>query len=123
MITLKTLLKATAQEVFDQVAVHLLTQNKKSYDNTQNCTYKGKNGLSCAAGCLIGDGEYKELFEYKSWQALTNSYGLPREHYQLIGKLQLIHDHHDILDWKQSLVDLADRNELNTNHKIFGEVK
>lgn len=32
MITLKTLPNATAQEVFDQVATHLLTQGEKSVD-------------------------------------------------------------------------------------------
>jgi len=41
MITLKTLPQATAQEVFDQVARHLLTQGKKSIsENNQYCMYR-----------------------------------------------------------------------------------
>ena len=74
MITLKTLPQATAQEVFDQVAKHLLTQMKKSVakraaesasDSKDYCMYRGFDGTKCAAGCLISDDEYKPEFEQK----------------------------------------------------------
>lgn len=56
MITLKTLADATEQEVFDQVANHLLTQMKKSEHTRKNpyeyvnCLYRSSDGLKCAAG-------------------------------------------------------------------------
>jgi hypothetical protein len=53
MITLETLPQATAQEVFDQVATHLLTQRQRS-TTKGNCAYRGDDGLKCAAGCLLG---------------------------------------------------------------------
>ena len=66
-ITLKTLEQATAQEVFDQVAEHMLTQYELSMLN-DTCVYRGYSGLKCAAGCLIGDDEYNnELMEGFTW--------------------------------------------------------
>src|SRR5690349_11599184 len=47
-----------AQEIFDKVARHLLTQKEQSRDSF-SCAYRGvnQNGkiLSCAVGCLIPD--------------------------------------------------------------------
>lgn len=72
-ITLATLADATAQEVFDHVANHLLTQNEVSGgenygDFMQSCLYRGtpKEGsknekLCCAAGSLISDEEYAAI--------------------------------------------------------------
>ena len=44
------------QEVFDKVAIHLLTQNAKALNSGGLCVYKTPNGLRCAVGCLIPDG-------------------------------------------------------------------
>lgn len=55
-ITLKNLHEATEQQVFDQVAGHLLTQ--KEVLPSPACFYRGPNGLKCAAGCLIANDEY-----------------------------------------------------------------
>ena len=66
-ITLTTLAEATQQQVFDQVATHLLVdQREKSYtlddDGDDQCAYKMEddkgNTLKCAVGCLISDDEY-----------------------------------------------------------------
>ena len=69
MITLKTLGKATAQEVFDQVATHLLTQNERSLDGA-SCSYRNCDGLKCAAGCLISDDEYDNQMEGIDWRGV-----------------------------------------------------
>ncbi len=124
MITLKTLPKASAQEVFDQVAVHLLTQNKKAMNGSEDtCAYRGIENTCCAAGCLIADNEYKKSFEDKRWDALVERGEVPSMHAQLIDRLQSLHDGGLVEHWKNLLIGLADRNELNTNHKIFEEVK
>ena len=109
MITLATLPQATEQEVFEQVAKHLLTQNKKSFE-FDTCRYRGPNGLKCAAGCLISDEEYIVGFEGTTWAGLFN---LPYS--CLIQGLQDIHDNEDVQDWKQSLFNLAVQYNLNTS--------
>ncbi len=122
MITLKTLGKSSAQEVFDQVAVHLLTQNKKSMGGDKNfCMYHSKSGLKCAAGCLIADDEYEHTFECNNWYTLANDGIFNKKHKRLIGDLQSIHDYYDIGNWKSALTELADDYNLNTNNIIFRE--
>lgn len=113
MITLKTLPQATEQEVFDQIAVHLLTQNRKSSDRHQ-CMYKSKDGLKCAAGCLISDEEYMEFFERKEWRSLANDTYVPSNHIGLIANLQVIHDSYEECEWKNRLIDIARIKGLNT---------
>ena len=46
------------QEVFNQVADHLLTQMKRSYSKKhKGCQYRGPNGLKCAVGGILTDDE------------------------------------------------------------------
>jgi len=52
----------TKQEMFDKVAVHLLTQGKRSTQGT-SCAYRGDGGLKCAIGCLIPDERYSRDLE------------------------------------------------------------
>jgi len=52
--------EATAQDVFDTVAVHLLTQGfmsmgEDAQGNPKACVYRGRDGAMCAAGVLISD--------------------------------------------------------------------
>ena len=122
MITLKTLPQATAQEVFDQVAKHLLTQMKKSVakraaesasDSKDYCMYRGFDGTKCAAGCLIADDEYKLEFENHNWSHLSSTnYLVPKEHCHLIMKLQNIHDCYEPEDWRFILNNLAEESDL-----------
>lgn len=116
MITLKTLPEATAQEVFDQVAKHLLTQNETSYcdDAVGVCAYRGPDGLKCAAGCLIADDEYNTDWEQQGWTVLVDSRAVPLKHHDLIRSLQMIHDEYDQDSWREHLTDLADKHKLNT---------
>ncbi len=113
MITLKTLAQATEQQVFDQVAKHLLTQNKRSINN-RNCFYRLES-LKCAAGCLIADDEYNSEFEGKDWSILIMSQLVPQNHYELIARLQSIHDNHIVEEWKGKLELLAKEYKLNFN--------
>lgn len=111
MITLATLPKATAQEVFEQVKTHMLTQNEKCKDDTF-CVYRHvkEDGtvLKCAAGCLIADDEYQGAFDQRSsfgssWKNLLQENLVPKEHADLICDLQNIHDLEDVEDWQHCL--------------------
>ena len=107
MITLKTLPEASAQSIYDQVKAHLLSQNAKSIKDDK-CVYRGPNGLKCAAGCLIADDEYKpKMDKCGSWYGLKSENLVPDEHWELILKLQEIHDWYDVEEWKQKLEELA----------------
>ncbi len=82
-ITLATLPEATAQQVFDQVATHLLTQNARS-ENEDGCQYLASNGQMCAAGCLIDENEYDVSLEDHDWSSLVDDQRVPSEHGDLI---------------------------------------
>jgi len=116
MITLKTLEQATTQEVFDQAAEHLLTQNKQSegvHNNGLTCMYRSPDGLKCAAGCLIGDDEYLSQWERRSWGFVSRVSSVTK-HIDLISSLQSIHDDCEPSQWLVRLKELASSKELNT---------
>lgn len=119
MITLNTLEKATPQEVFDQVARHLLTQNAKAYDESRDrCMYR-TGRLKCAAGCLIADDEYQQRFEgIGSWPSLVEEGIAPAAHMTLISRLQDVHDHGEPDQWHHDLALIAMDFKLNT--KVLG---
>lgn len=122
MITLKTLPQATAQEVFDQVATHLLKQNAQSRDGQKGlCAYLNQSGLKCAAGCLIGDDEYNPDFEDQSWGTLIGEGLVPDTHRNLITTLQRLHDHFGPEDWLEELTQIAIKRKLST--KVLEEFK
>lgn len=116
-INLKNLHEATAQEVFNQVSSHLITQNAKSLGIGENyCKYKSKDGLKCAAGCLIDDDEYNPDFEGKDWIELKTQFSISSDHNYLIQDLQDIHDSFGPKDWRDELIKLAKRRNLNYSH-------
>lgn len=96
-ITLATLPYASAQDVFNFVGEHLITQGEKSIDEDAfdysliYCKYRSGNN-KCAAGCLISDEEYNEDMEKISWRSLVHDGLVPSEHSYLINRLQVIHD-------------------------------
>lgn len=111
-ITLKTLPLATAQQVFEQIASHLLTQNKKSMDNVY-CSYLNPKGLKCAAGCLIGGNEYSSIFEKNTWYYLVEEGLVPNNHKEIISHAQSIHDSRGPSAWKEELIILAEKFKLD----------
>ena len=117
MITLKNLHLATEQEIFDQVARHLLTQMETSIVGSV-CKYRHikQDGtiLKCAAGCLIADDEYIKDFERKTWSLLIEKYGIPNTNAWLISQLQILHDTMATEYWKNELEILAKGFNLNT---------
>jgi len=105
-----------AQTVFNKVARHLLTQKKRS-KNRDNCLYHSKNGLKCAAGCLIPDEQYDAIKdkEGKPWRYLVRHRLVSSSHMNLIELLQHVHDIEKIKHWKYSLRRVATIFGLNTN--------
>lgn len=94
MITLATLHEATEQQIFDQVAAHLLKQQAKSMISLTMCAYRGRQGMMCAAGCLIADDEYDaEMDQHAtSWNSLVDRKLVPAAHKNFIRGLQSVHD-------------------------------
>jgi hypothetical protein len=120
IVTLKNLHEATAQQVFTQVATHLLTQKSRSTvytpDNGETCAYRNGNGLMCAAGCLIADDEYEPGMDNinANWAGLQlHGYVKTQKHSNLISDLQYIHDRvKNTKEWKRELTKLAKLREL-----------
>jgi hypothetical protein len=108
VITLSSLADATPQQVFDQVALHLLTQNKRSMDeHLDACVYRSGEGSKCAAGCLIGDDEYSEDFEFNGWRELVLQGLVPEAHSFLVFALQQVHDCNVPVTWKERLLSVS----------------
>lgn len=111
MITLATLHEYSAQQVFDYISRHLLTQGEKcqEFDGDMNpvCVYRNSDGQSCAAGCLIGPREYGLAFEGKDWQAHLYAGKVPAVHHELIYRMQKVHDGCSASGWYKALQQVA----------------
>ena len=118
------------QEMFDKVAIHLLTQNKKAIKVLKNeytglddnmCVYRNDAGEKCAAGCLIPDELYDPKFEGMNTSAYDLQHvwatiGIDMIHdLALLNKLQKIHDTYTPSKWHRQLEIVAVEFKLNTN--------
>lgn len=119
MITLATLKDATAQQVFDQVATHMIKQNKRSLAEKSDhaCVYRSADGLKCAAGCLIADSEYKPEMDLlqSSWACLIERKLVPDAHSDLIKDLQYVHDNYLTNKWDYQLRSTAADHDLSSD--------
>jgi len=97
----------TAQELFDIVFKHLMSQNARSMmGNGITCAYRGEGGLKCAIGILIPDEDYRKDMEGAAAQnLLVKGACLSRlaVHHELLNKFQRIHDEDPVEDWDRSL--------------------
>lgn len=113
----------TLQEIFDEVAIHLLTQNSKAIRNKDgSAAYHGYSQSNaeipaqCAIGCLIPNDKYSReiegfgvthLLEFLKLQysnAFTES---------LLSALQCLHDNLHPTLWYYELQNIAKNYELN----------
>lgn len=118
-VTLATLEQSTAQEVFDHVAKHLLTQKAKCLgDKFHGCAYRNEKGMSCAAGCIIADDEYKKSMEGKTWMDLVGCTIVPKAHYELIDHLQAAHDLKKPQEWPTAIQAVAKYHNLIIGEEI-----
>jgi len=98
------------QKIFNKVATHLLKQNAKSISIMfvgEQCMYRGRNGLKCAAGCLVPDDEYDPEQENMGWRMTKWCAKYTEEENDLILILQIIHDNLSVEEWKEALTKLA----------------
>lgn len=118
----------TKQETFDTVAKHLLKQGREATNEEGECKYLTKDGLMCAAGCLIPRDKYKESFEGHiigeyydgefdfSPAELLKSLG---HDISLVIELQWVHDCKPLSHWPTNLVSLAKEHGLS--HKVVDD--
>lgn len=115
-ITLATLAQATAQEVFDQGALHMLTQNKKASMNGDMggmCMYRAPDGSMCVGGCFIDNNEYsRQMEQWGNWPGLVLQLGLTSLHKELILDLQEVHDRSPVSAWPSKLIKVASFHQL-----------
>ena len=120
------------QQIYNTVRDHLLSQGQRALEVVGRsgmtaiaCKYRiVKNGqiLKCAIGCLIDDVYYSELLEGRTIRsesvqgAVAASIGVALKEiyaeHSFLGGLQRIHDNTPLYLWKQELVNLADRYNL-----------
>jgi len=113
------------QEIFDKVATHLLTQNKKALEGSF-CSYLTTDGLKCAVGCIIPDGHPAQFSSgglYTITKAYTDLFALWKmtygsREYELLSRLQIIHDSYLPKDWKYRLLQLTKNPSYNLNPSV-----
>jgi len=114
----------STQDIFDQVATHLLKQNTKAWqDPIGNVYLDEKTGKTCAIGCLFLPGEYNPKME--NWEVcrLIKEGLLPKRlipFQNLLECLQEIHDNIEPTEWREELQTLAKYYSLSS--QIFEEL-
>jgi hypothetical protein len=114
--------KHSAQEVFDVIARHLLTQKAKCW-GPNSCVYKNDAGMMCAAGVLVGHLDLPLDVQTKPWDSLCVYLGLPTDHSGLIMRLQRVHDGWSVDRWGAELADVAYDFDLTTSVLTEGVVE
>lgn len=114
----------TAQEIFDRVARHMLTQKKRAYGQGK-CLYHTSDGLQCAVGALIDVQRYKPFMECGTIRSLISTLSQRPEyadmveefsaHEDLLSWLQSIHDGGVEITWESQLRNLAQKHNLQFN--------
>ena len=112
----------TAQEIFNKVSAHLLTQGEKSMLIENNgrsiCAYRNEKGQSCAIGCLISNDKYDKEMEKQSVRNFIYMEHpvfmelLPSDLYivesrEFLCDLQNCHDLDDVSYWPERLRKIA----------------
>jgi carbohydrate-binding DOMON domain-containing protein len=111
-------MKEKMQEVFDTVREHLLKQNARSKKDWL-CVYLSPGGMKCAVGCLIKPEHYNPAMEnigliskgsQRLRMALCASLGFEPDDtmYQMLSKMQVIHDTVLVAAWPDELQKMAE---------------
>lgn len=108
----------TEREIFVKVRDHLLAQNVRAvkYCSRQTiiCAYRGRDGASCAAGCLINDDQYSSDLEgnpctYPTVESALIASGVDMNDARinnLVADLQSCHDNILPHNWKIRLDEI-----------------
>lgn len=116
------------QEIFDRVAKHLLTQNekciarvlKKDNNAVTVCAYRSyreNNILACAAGCLIPERKYDPSMEGSIFLSIAIHHfpDISDNLITFISELQIIHDRHEVDNWRYLLKAFATKHNLDSS--------
>lgn len=110
----------TRQEIFNKVAIHLISQGRKAFSSEGECLYKTKEGLKCAIGCLIDAEDYDSTLENKRVSNLLMKKYLKDHcninvdlHRNFFISLQNIHDGYDPGLWKDKLISFGEEYYLD----------
>jgi hypothetical protein len=125
----------TLQEIFDTVSVHLIKQGRRSaggdISHFSDCRYHFDGGLMCAVGALIKAEHYNPMIEGFEAEHENVMYALYRSgvvekdvlkeqmteedemRMELLKQLQFVHDYKPPKDWGKSLIEEANRFELD----------
>ena len=126
-ITKAWVASATAQDIFNYVADHLITQNRKSLIHTNPSLFGELKDegvewpepiLYCAAGCLLKDNEkvrsvVNDRCEFNSWEQLNKKGYAPNNQIELIDDLVIVHDRFDPEQWRVQLRLVAKKHKLD----------
>lgn len=113
----------TAQEIFDRVWRHFVTEgNPRSVNDGGGCFYRNNSGGRCAVGLLIPDAEYSpDLDTHEDGTSVLQMLQRPtcppsiaalREHAELLSELQYAHDNHHQHELAAALRCVAESNRL-----------
>jgi hypothetical protein len=103
------------QTVFNWIVAHLREQGQvcKSGQPTSYCAYHNKEGLACAAGCLLPTKEYHPSFEGESAKHIPFFARHFPKSLSLIVDCQYIHDECLPQEWDEALTNLAAVRDLS----------
>lgn len=109
-------IEGTAQEIFDKVSRHLLTQGEQSVsEDGGKCRYRSPSGLSCAVGCLLPDDVASTCDELRA-SGIDNliGRGLVASYCRdLLVDLQWMHDKKSPVVWPLELRRMAAKHGLD----------
>lgn len=117
-VTLASLPTASAQEVFEQAAKHLLKQNEQCRSGI-SCAYRGPAG-ACAAGALLSEADAalvkaQGLNTGAGWETVVRRLGATVAHSSLITDLQFAHDTAPPPHWRDELRFVARKHRLDSS--------
>ena len=115
----------TTQELFDKMALHLLSQNERSesHDYYPRCKYR-MGVLRCAIGCLIPDHKYHDDMEGQDIGELSDSIEdsigreLDSSEWYLLQEMQHVHDSDSIPLWGENIERVAAKFDLEINSAV-----
>jgi hypothetical protein len=93
-----------AQEIFNTVAKHLITQGKPARGTNENAScYYRRDGLMCAVGVLIPNGVYTSEMEHRDVSELLIDFPdtlgpILAANEDLLMQLQNVHDQHSLMN-------------------------
>jgi hypothetical protein len=120
----------TAQDIFDTVALHLITQGRRAIDG-HHCRYRAANGDRCAIGALISDEAYNPAMEGAAVRGICRDLPVALQaHMGLLINLQDLHDDMKLCEYgsltvfnrpllKAALATVADVHNLSARVLAF----